>query len=63
MRVEVDERRRICSMQCQLTCPEVFKVEANVSTVRLDPVPPQLESRCREAAEACPSGAITVVEQ
>jgi len=63
MRVEVDEDLCICAMQCETICPEVFKVEGSVSVVQADPVPPEVEDRCREAVEACPANAINVIEE
>jgi len=63
MRVEVDEDLCICAMQCESICPEVFQVEGGVSVVQMDPVPEELEERCREAVEACPANAIRITEQ
>ena len=47
---------------CVETCPEVFQVEDDVATVRVDLVPLEQEAACREAADGCPANAITVEE-
>jgi ferredoxin len=31
--------------------------------VQVDPVPPEVEDRCREAVEACPANAINIIEE
>jgi ferredoxin len=61
MRVEVDELRCAASAECELICPEVFEVE-DVARVKVPEPPPELADRVREAAEACPTGAIRVYE-
>ncbi len=63
MRVRVDPRLCVGSLLCQQVCPDVFQVVGNVSTVRADPVPPELQDACREAATRCPSGAITIEDR
>jgi ferredoxin len=45
---------------CQQTCPEVFELKNGVSTVKVGTVPSQAEQRCRQAAEDCPTEAISV---
>ncbi|MBM4033719.1 MAG: ferredoxin [Planctomycetes bacterium] len=49
---------------CVDTCPEVFELPegADVAKVKADPVPPDAEDSCREAAQACPVEAITIEE-
>ncbi|OGV73189.1 MAG: ferredoxin [Lentisphaerae bacterium RIFOXYB12_FULL_65_16] len=47
---------------CVDTCPEVFHLEDDVAAVQMDPVPPEEEAACREAAEGCPVDAITIQE-
>jgi len=45
---------------CEETCPELFKVQAGLSVVRLDEVPVDVEQSCRGAADGCPTGAISI---
>lgn len=47
---------------CQQTCPEVFELKDGVSTVKVDTVPSQAEQSCRQAAEDCPTEAISIEE-
>jgi ferredoxin len=45
---------------CVSTCPAVFEMQGDVAVVVADPVPPEAEANCREAAEGCPVSAITL---
>lgn len=45
---------------CEQMCPDVFEVKDGTSTVKVDDVPPDAEQRCRQAAEGCPTAAITI---
>lgn len=45
---------------CVSTCPAVFEMQGDVAVVVADPVPPEAEVSCREAAEGCPVSAITL---
>lgn len=45
---------------CVSTCPAVFEMQGDVAVVIADPVPPEAEASCREAAEGCPVSAITL---
>jgi ferredoxin len=49
---------------CVDTCPEVFELPegSDVARVKVDPVPPEAEAPCREAAEGCPVEAISIEE-
>jgi len=47
---------------CVAICPEVFEMEDNVSRPLVDVVPPELQDKCRDAAAACPAGAIIIDE-
>ncbi len=63
MKAKVDENVCIGCGLCEATCPEVFKLNDNdISEVIVDTVPPEAESRCREAAGSCPVQAISLEE-
>ena len=48
---------------CVETCPEVFEMgDDDVAVVKGDEVPSDAEDTAREAAEDCPSEAITIEE-
>jgi ferredoxin len=47
---------------CVETCPEVFEMTDDVATVKVDEVPAGAEDSAQEAAEDCPSEAITIEE-
>ena len=61
MKVTVDKDLCAGTGLCENTCPEVFEVsDDRVSTVKVNPVPQECEQSCREAAENCPTNAISV---
>jgi len=64
MRVAADVARCVSSGQCVLIAPEVFDQREDDGTVLLleESPGPDRSGRVREAAFACPSGAITVME-
>jgi ferredoxin len=62
MRVSVDEGLCAATGQCEMICPEVFEVDL-VSEVKEEHPDPSLDQRVREAADACPTGAIIVQKQ
>ncbi|MEA3178808.1 MAG: ferredoxin [Gammaproteobacteria bacterium] len=48
---------------CSEICPEVFALDDNgVVIVKTESVPPGLENKAREGAQACPQSALTVEE-
>ena len=59
MRVSVDEELCVASGQCEMICPEVFELDL-VSEVKEEHPAPSLHEKVREAADACPTGAILV---
>ncbi|APU14511.1 MULTISPECIES: ferredoxin [Actinoalloteichus] len=62
MQVEVDKDRCVGAGMCALTCPEVFDQDEEQGRVVLLQAAPDVERQDAviEAAEVCPSGAITV---
>ncbi|WP_280475366.1 ferredoxin [Nocardia asiatica] len=63
MKLRVDRERCISAGMCVLTAPDVFDQDTEDGrVVPLDLAPaPEREAAVREAAQVCPSGAITVI--
>jgi ferredoxin len=47
---------------CPDTCPEVFEMNGDTATAKVDVVPPEAEDTCRVAKEGCPVEAISIEE-
>ena len=47
---------------CEQTCPEVFELKGGISSVKVDMVPSDARQSCMEAAEGCPTEAISIEE-
>jgi ferredoxin len=62
MKVKVDEETCIVCGLCAETCPEVFEVNDDKVSVKVDDVPQDAIDSCREAAENCPVEAIQIEE-
>jgi ferredoxin len=62
MRAKVDPELCSGTGLCEQTCPEVFELKEGVSTIKLDEVPSEAEQSCREAAQGCPTEAISIEE-
>jgi ferredoxin len=64
MRAEVDQLKCRTAGRCVKTCPEVFRfqVGSKRATVTVDPIPPELEGKVREAARSCPEKAVLIKE-
>ncbi|MDH7482227.1 MAG: ferredoxin [Armatimonadota bacterium] len=63
MRPEIDESLCIGDAICADICPEVFEMgDDNLAHVINENPGPELEEKVREAAEACPTGAISIEE-
>ena len=61
MKVTVDRATCLRSGQCTYLHPKVFKEGPDgFPVVLVDPVPAELEAEAEDAAEVCPSAAITV---
>ena len=65
MELHVDRERCAGAGMCALTAPELFDQDAGDGRVLLlnaEPRPSQVAA-AREAADVCPSGAVTVIDQ
>jgi ferredoxin len=62
MKVTVDEETCIGCGLCAETCPEVFELNDDKVSVKVDEVPNDVVDSCREAVENCPVEAIQIEE-
>jgi ferredoxin len=63
MKVNVDYDVCASTGACMQVCPEVFEVRSDGYLYVLQEEPPaELHDKVREAAELCPTGAITLTE-
>lgn len=63
MKAIVNEETCVGCGLCADTCPEVFEMnDENIAEVKVNPVPPEAETTCREALDACPVDAISLEE-
>jgi ferredoxin len=62
MKAKVDADKCIGCGLCEATCPEVFRLNNDVSQVIVDTVPPEAQENCRQAADNCPVQAISLDE-
>jgi ferredoxin len=64
MRAEVDQLKCRTVGRCVKTCPDVFRFQegSKRATVTVDPIPPELEGKVREAARRCPENAVIIEE-
>jgi ferredoxin len=48
---------------CEETCPEVFELgDDGLAKLKVETVPDDAQDACRDAAEQCPTEAITISE-
>lgn len=47
---------------CVDTCPEVFEMDGDIAKVKVDKVPEDAIDCCKQAADDCPSEAISIEE-
>ncbi len=45
---------------CESVCPEAFRMEGDKAVAYLNPVPKDIEARCKQAADECPVTAIII---
>ncbi len=64
MKAKVNRNECIRCGLCAGTCPKVFKMDdEQIAKVILDPIPSEFQDTTREAANACPTGAISIKEE
>lgn len=62
-RAVVDKNLCIGCGLCAEICPQVFEMDDDtIARVKTDPVPPEAEDSCRQAADQCPGSAIQIEE-
>jgi ferredoxin len=63
MKATVDKNLCLGCGICVDVCPEVFEMDDdNKAQAKVNPIPPEAEGSCREAAEQCPESAIKIEE-
>mgnify|MGYP001769144525 CR=1 FL=1 len=63
MKASVDKNLCIGCGLCADVCPQVFEMgDDDKAKVKADPVPPEAEDSCRQAADQCPESAIQIEE-
>jgi ferredoxin len=62
MKATVDQSLCIGCGLCADACPEVFEMADDKAQAKVNPVPPEAEGSCREAADQCPVTAINIEE-
>lgn len=62
MKATVDSTLCIGCGICEQICDAVFEMDGDVAVAKTNPVPPDAEDSCREAADACPVDAIAITE-
>ncbi len=62
MKAIVDPELCVACEACVDICPDVFEMGDETAVVKVDPVPAEHADAVREAAEACPTEAISVEE-
>lgn len=65
MKCEVDQLKCDTTGICVSECPEVFRFleGSKKATVIHDKIPLELEQKCREIADLCPTSAIIISER
>jgi ferredoxin len=62
MKVRVDAELCTGCGPCADVCPEAFEMKDDKSVVLMKEIPAELQDAVREAADACPTGAIIIEE-
>jgi len=59
MKAKVDPDLCVGCGTCEEICPTVFVVKEGKAIVQVNPVPPKDEDATKEAADSCPTNAIS----
>ncbi len=59
MKFKVDQELCIGCGACESTCPEVFELVDEKSSVKINPVPEEFQEQALSAEDGCPAGAIS----
>jgi ferredoxin len=62
MKVSIDKELCTGCGLCVTSCPDIFEMEGDVASVKVEVVPEGAEADVRQAAEDCPFGAIKIEE-
>ena len=62
MKIMIDQDICTGCAVCETICPEVFEVPELIAIIKLNPIPPELCNRAKEAAETCPNGAAMTID-
>ncbi|MGI6560731.1 MAG: ferredoxin [Saccharofermentanales bacterium] len=63
MKATIDRDACIGCELCVTICPEVFEMDdEQIAIVIADPIPAEVEDSAEEAADSCPTGAISIEE-
>jgi ferredoxin len=60
MKASVNKETCIGCGLCADICPEVFEIKGDVAVATFGPVSVENEENCKQAAEDCPTSAITI---
>jgi ferredoxin len=60
MKASVDKDLCIGCGLCVDVCPQVFEMNDDKAVTKVNPVPPEAEAPCRDAAGQCPVEAIKI---
>ncbi len=62
MKVVINTDTCIACSVCVSMCPEVFEISGDTVITKVDEIPSDLEESVRDAANSCPTDAISIEE-
>ena len=60
MKVQIDKDLCVGDHICVIMCPDIFEMNGDVATVKINNVPERLINVCLDTAEMCPEFAIVI---